>query len=46
MGYIITQDGVKPGPKKIQGDMDLKRPPVTTKVFFMWYGSILPRYME
>ena len=40
MGYIITQYGVKPDPKKIQGDMDLKRPPVTTKVFFyvVWFN--------
>ena len=46
MCYIITQDGLKPDPKNIQGDIDLKIPPVTTKVFFMWYGSILPSYMK
>ena len=40
MGYIITKDGVKPDPENIQWDMDLKHPPVTTKVFFyvVWFN--------
>ena len=32
LGYIITQQGVKPDPKKIQGIMDLKRPQTVKEV--------------
>ena len=32
LGYIITREGVKPDPKKIQGIVDLQRPKTTTKV--------------
>ena len=30
-GYVITQDGIKPDPKKVQGIMDLGRPTTTTE---------------
>ena len=32
LGYIITREGVKPDPKKIQGIVDLQRPKTTTEV--------------
>jgi hypothetical protein len=32
LGYIITRQGVKPDPKKIQGIMDIKRPQTTTDI--------------
>ena len=32
LGYIITREGIKPNPKKVQGIMYLKRPSPTTEV--------------
>ena len=32
LGYIITQQGVKPDPKKVQGIMDIKRPQTVKEV--------------
>jgi hypothetical protein len=32
LGYIITRQGVKPDPKKIQGIMDIERPKTTTEI--------------
>ena len=31
LGYIITRQGIKPDPKKIQGILDLERPKTTTE---------------
>jgi Reverse transcriptase (RNA-dependent DNA polymerase). len=31
LGYIISHEGIKPDPKKIQGIVDLKRPQTTTE---------------
>ena len=31
LGYVITREGIKPDPKKVQGIMDLKRPSTTTE---------------
>ena len=31
LGYVITREGIKPDPKKIQGIMDLARPKTTTE---------------
>ena len=31
LGYIITREGIKPDPKKIQGILDLERPKTTTE---------------
>ena len=39
LGYIITMDGLKPDPKKIQGIVDLKRPK-TTKEMKSFIGMI------
>ena len=30
LGYVITQDGIKTDPKKVQGVMDLGEPSTTT----------------
>ena len=32
LGYVITREGVKPDPEKVQGIMDLGRPYTTTEV--------------
>ena len=32
LGYFITREGIKPGPNKVQGIMDLWRPTTTTEV--------------
>ena len=31
LGYVITREGIKPDPKKVQGVMDLVRPSTTTE---------------
>ena len=31
LGYVITREGIKPDPKKVQGIMDLGRPSTTTE---------------
>ena len=31
LGYVITREGIKPDPKKLQGIMDLGRPTTTTE---------------
>ena len=31
LGYVITREGIKPDPKKVQGIMDLRQPFTTTK---------------
>ena len=31
LGYVITREGIKPDPKKVQGIIDLGRPSTTTK---------------
>ena len=52
LGYIISVDGVKPDPKKIQGIMDLTKPQTAKEMksfigmiqFYMWkqHSHILP----
>ena len=32
LGYVITQEGIKPDPKKLQGIMDIGIPTTTTEV--------------
>jgi hypothetical protein len=32
LGYIITKEGIKPDPKKVQGIMDMARPTTTTEI--------------
>ena len=32
LGYIITKDGIKPNPKKVQGILDMKGPTNKTEV--------------
>ena len=32
LGYVITREGIKPDPKKVQGIMDLGQPSTTTGV--------------
>ena len=48
LGYLITRDGIKPYPKKVQGIMDLGRPSTTTKAralvgMVQYYRDIWPR---
>ena len=31
LGYIITRDGIKPDPKKVQGILDIEKPKTTTE---------------
>ena len=31
LGYVVTREGIKPDPKKVQGIMDLFRPSATTE---------------
>ena len=31
LGYVITREGIKPEPKKVQGIMDIGRPATTTE---------------
>ena len=31
LGYVISREGIKPNPKKVQGIMDLGRPATTTE---------------
>ena len=35
LGSIITREGIKPDPKKVQGIMDIGRPATTTKAMFI-----------
>jgi hypothetical protein len=32
LGYIITMEGIKSNPKKVQAILDIQRPPTNTKV--------------
>ena len=48
LGYIITKEGVKPDPKKIQGIMDMTCPTTSTKVrrlngIVQYYRDLWPR---
>ena len=40
IGYVITREGIKPDPKKVQGIMDTRRPSTTTEVQVMGYYNI------
>ena len=31
LGYVITREGIKPNPRKVQGIMDIGRPATTTE---------------
>jgi hypothetical protein len=46
LGYILTRDGIKPQPKKIEAILALK-PPITVKELhrFLGHGPILQRSM-
>ena len=35
LGYVITREGIKPNPKKVQGIMDIGRPTTTTEARFI-----------
>ena len=48
LGYIITKEGIKPDPKKVQGIMALGRPATTTELraligMFQYYRDMWPR---
>ena len=48
LGYVITRDGIKPDPKKLQRILDLFRPITTTEArglsgMFQYYRNIWPR---
>jgi hypothetical protein len=48
LGYIITKEGVRPDPKKIQGIMDMTRPTTSTEVrrligIVQYYRDLWPR---
>ena len=48
LGYLITREGIKHGPNKVQGIMDLGRPATTTEAralmcMFQYYMDICPR---
>ena len=47
LGYVITREGIKPDPKKVQGIMDLGRPATTTEIqvligMVQYYREIWP----
>ena len=48
LGYVITREGIKPNPKKVQGIMDLGRTATTTELraligMFQYYRDMWPR---
>ena len=48
LGYIITKEGIKPDPKKVQGIMDMARPTTTTEIrrligIVQYYRDLWPR---
>ena len=48
LGYVITREGIKPDPKKVQGIMFLGRPSTTTKTraligMVQYYRNTWPR---
>ena len=51
LGYIITKDGIKPNPKKVQGILDMKQPTNKIKVrhfigMVKYYRDLWPRRRE
>ena len=42
LGYIITQEGIKPNPKKIEAIINLERPKVKKGEAVPRHGTILP----
>ena len=49
LGYVITREGIKPEPKKVQGIMDIGRPSTTTEVrafigMVQYYRYMWPRW--
>ena len=51
LGYIITKEGVKPQPKKVQAILDMKRPTTKTEVrhflgMVQYYRDLWPRRSE
>ena len=51
LGYIITKDGIKPNPKKVQGILDMRRPTNKTEVrhfvgMVQYYRDLWPRRSE
>ena len=48
LGYVITREGIKPDPNKVQGIIDLGRPSTTKKVrelieMVQYYRDMWPR---
>ena len=48
LGYVITREGIKPDPKKVQGIMDIGRPSKTTEEralirMVQYYRNMWPR---
>ena len=42
LGYVITLEGIKHEPNKVQGIMDIDLPTTTTEVWSKnWYGAVL-----
>ena len=51
LGYIITRDGIKPNPNKVQAILDIKRPTTKTEVrhfvgMVQYYRDLWPRRAE
>ena len=49
LGYVITREGIKPDPKKLQGIMNLRRPYTITEVqalisMVQYYRDMWPRW--
>ena len=48
LGYVMTSEGIKPYPEKVQGILDIGRPYTTTEVqaligMFHYYRDMWPR---
>ena len=48
LGYLITEEGIKPDPKKVQGIVDMVRPTTSTKIrrlvgLVQYYRDLWPR---
>ena len=48
LGYVITREGIKPDPKKVQGIMDIGQPVTTTEAqaligMFQYYKYVWTR---
>ena len=48
LGYVITREGIKPDPRKVQGIMDIGQPATTNESRFLigmvqYYRDMLPR---